>query len=57
VAQGICVRTAVWQVEHGRRPNGVGHFAIERGLVAVAGEAMPVRIRLANTGARVVETV
>ncbi|WP_123024072.1 PrpF domain-containing protein [Mycolicibacterium stellerae] len=36
---------------------GVGPFAIERGLVPVAGETTTVRIRLVNTGARVVETI
>ncbi|MBS1694873.1 MAG: hypothetical protein JST91_21900 [Actinobacteria bacterium] len=36
---------------------GVGPFAIERGLVDVAGTTTAVRIRLVNTGARVVATV
>ena len=36
---------------------GVGPFAIERGLVSVAGDTTAVRIRLVNTGARVVATV
>jgi 4-oxalomesaconate tautomerase len=36
---------------------GVGPFAIERGLVAVAGETTTVRVRLVNTGARVVLTI
>jgi 4-oxalomesaconate tautomerase len=33
---------------------GVGSFAIERGLVPVAGDRTEIRIRLVNTGARVV---
>ncbi len=36
---------------------GVGPFAIERGLVPVAGDTTAVRIRLVNTGARVVATI
>jgi len=36
---------------------GIGPFAIERGLVPVEGETTTVRVRLVNTGARVVETV
>lgn len=36
---------------------GVGPFAIERGLVPVTGETTDVRIRLVNTGARVVATI
>jgi 4-oxalomesaconate tautomerase len=36
---------------------GVGPFAIERGLVPVAGATTDVRIRLVNTGARVVATI
>lgn len=36
---------------------GVGPFAIERGLVPVAGDTTDVRIRLVNTGARVVATI
>jgi 2-methylaconitate cis-trans-isomerase PrpF len=36
---------------------GVGPFAIERGLVAVAGETTTVRVRLVNTRARVVLTI
>lgn len=36
---------------------GVGPFAIERGLVAVKGDTTDVRIRLVNTGARVVATI
>lgn len=36
---------------------GVGHFAIERGLVAATADTTQVRIRLVNTGARVVATV
>jgi 2-methylaconitate cis-trans-isomerase PrpF len=36
---------------------GIGPFAIERGLVPVTGDTTTVRIRLVNTGARVVETV
>lgn len=36
---------------------GVGPFAIERGLVPVTGDTTVVRIRLVNTGARVVATV
>jgi 4-oxalomesaconate tautomerase len=36
---------------------GIGPFAIERGLVPVTGETTNVRIRLVNTGARVVETI
>lgn len=36
---------------------GVGPFAIERGLMPVTGDTTTVRIRLVNTGARVVETV
>lgn len=33
---------------------GVGSFAVERGLVPVAGDRTEIRIRLVNTGARVV---
>ena len=36
---------------------GVSAFAIERGLVPVAGETTTVRVRLVNTGARVVLTI
>jgi 4-oxalomesaconate tautomerase len=36
---------------------GVGPFAIERGLVPVTGATTDVRIRLVNTGARVVATI
>jgi 2-methylaconitate cis-trans-isomerase PrpF len=36
---------------------GIGPFAIERGLMPVAGESTTVRVRLVNTGARVVETI
>lgn len=36
---------------------GVGPFAIERGLVPATGDTTDVRIRLVNTGARVVATV
>ncbi|MEV6346287.1 4-oxalomesaconate tautomerase [Actinoplanes sp. NPDC051851] len=36
---------------------GVGPFAIERGLVAVAGETTAVRVRMVNTGALAVVTV
>jgi 4-oxalomesaconate tautomerase len=36
---------------------GVGPFAIERGLVPVTGDTTEVRIRLVNTGARVVATI
>lgn len=36
---------------------GVGPFAIERGLVAVAGEQTPVRIFMANTGTYATATV
>ena len=36
---------------------GVGPFAIERGLVPVTGATTELRIRLVNTGARVVATV
>lgn len=36
---------------------GVGPFAIERGLVAADGDTTDVRIRLVNTGARVVASV
>ena len=36
---------------------GVGPFAIERGLVPVTGDTTVVRVRLVNTGARVVATV
>lgn len=36
---------------------GVGPFAIERGLVAVAGQVTPVRVRMVNTGALAVVSV
>lgn len=36
---------------------GIGPFAIERGLVPTTGDTTTVRVRLVNTGARVVETV
>ncbi|WP_319448985.1 MULTISPECIES: 2-methylaconitate cis-trans isomerase PrpF family protein [unclassified Mycobacterium] len=36
---------------------GVGPFAIERGLVPVTGDVTEVRIRLVNTGARVVAAI
>lgn len=46
-----------WTPTCGNILAGVGPFAIERGLVPVAGEVTEVRIRLVNTGARVVATI
>lgn len=46
-----------WTPTCGNILAGVGPFAIERGLVAAAGETTSMRIRLVNTGARVVATV
>jgi 4-oxalomesaconate tautomerase len=46
-----------WTPTCGNILAGVGPFAIERGLVPVAGDTTAVRIRLVNTGARVVATV
>lgn len=46
-----------WTPTCGNILAGVAPFAIERGLVPVAGDLTQVRIRLVNTGARVVATV
>jgi 2-methylaconitate cis-trans-isomerase PrpF len=46
-----------WTPTCGNILAGVAPFAIERGLVPVAGETTGVRIRLVNTGARVVALV
>jgi len=46
-----------WTPTCGNVLAGVGPFAIERGLVPVAGASTDVRIRLVNTGARVVASV
>ena len=46
-----------WTPTCGNILAGVGPFAIERGLVPVTGEQTDVRIRLVNTGARVVASV
>ncbi len=46
-----------WAPTCGNILAGVGPFAIERGLVPVAGDTTDVRIRLVNTGARVVAAV
>jgi 4-oxalomesaconate tautomerase len=46
-----------WTPTCGNILAGVGPFAIERGLIPVAGDRTDVRIRLVNTGARVVATV
>jgi len=46
-----------WTPTCGNVLAGVGPFAIERGLIPVAGDTTDVRIRLVNTGARVVATV
>lgn len=49
--------TVDWIPTCGNILAGVGPFAIERGLIPVTGDTTSVRIRLVNTGARVVETV
>lgn len=46
-----------WTPTCGNILAGVGPFAIERGLVAATGDTTQVRIRLVNTGARVVATI
>jgi 2-methylaconitate cis-trans-isomerase PrpF len=46
-----------WTPTCGNILAGVGPFAIERGLVPVTGDTTAVRIRLVNTGARVVATI
>ncbi len=46
-----------WTPTCGNILAGVGPFAIERGLVPVTGDTTDVRIRLVNTGARVVATI
>ncbi|MGH3645453.1 MAG: 2-methylaconitate cis-trans isomerase PrpF family protein [Mycobacterium sp.] len=49
--------TVDWTPTCGNILAGVGPFAIERGLVPITGETTEVRIRLVNTGARVVATI
>jgi 4-oxalomesaconate tautomerase len=46
-----------WTPTCGNILAGVGPFAIERGLVPIVGDTTDVRIRLVNTGARVVATI